>query len=161
MLTLAAQCRSELRELLSRYAIELAEIPIDQDIPHSYWGNPEAGRLRSKLFARPDTPLHSILHEACHYICIPFDQRQSEKIDAGGSFAEENATCYLQIMLGEQLEDYSREIHFQDMDTWGYSFRLGSARRWFYEDAEDTQAWLKLQKLLTPEGQLSWQLRTK
>jgi len=28
------------------------------------------------------------------------------------------------------------------MDAWGYSFRLGSARRWFFEDADDARGWL-------------------
>jgi len=30
----------------------------------------------------------------------------------------------------------------QDIDTWGYSFRLGSARVWFEHDAEDARSWL-------------------
>ena len=35
-----------------------------------------------------------------------------------------------------------------DMDAWGYSFRLGSARRWFEEDAADASAWLTQRGLL-------------
>jgi hypothetical protein len=31
---------------------------------------------------------------------------------------------------------------FQDMDAWGYSFRLGSAKAWFEEDAQDAKQWL-------------------
>ena len=36
----------------------------------------------------------------------------------------------------------------QDMDDWGYSFRLGSTKRWYEEDAEDASAWLKRYGLL-------------
>jgi hypothetical protein len=28
------------------------------------------------------------------------------------------------------------------MDEWGYSFRLGSTRAWFEQDAEDARLWL-------------------
>lgn len=31
----------------------------------------------------------------------------------------------------------------RDMDSWGYSFRLGSARTWFNEDADDAVEFLK------------------
>jgi len=39
----------------------------------------------------------------------------------------------------------------QDMDIWGYSFRLGSAQAWFEHDAEDTRAWLQQRGLLPPD----------
>ena len=32
---------------------------------------------------------------------------------------------------------------FADMDAWGYTFRLGSARAWFERDAEDAAAFLQ------------------
>jgi len=35
-----------------------------------------------------------------------------------------------------------------DMDAWGYTFRLGSARAWFEHDAEDARAWLVARGLL-------------
>jgi len=35
------------------------------------------------------------------------------------------------------------------MDEWGYTFRLGSARAWFENDAEDARAFL-VQKNLLP-----------
>jgi hypothetical protein len=31
----------------------------------------------------------------------------------------------------------------QDMDAWGYSFRLGSTAAWFEADAEDARDWLR------------------
>jgi hypothetical protein len=36
------------------------------------------------------------------------------------------------------------------MDAWGYSFRLGSARAWFEQDAEDARAFLEARGLLPP-----------
>jgi hypothetical protein len=62
--------------------------------------------------------------------------------DAGGEIAEENAVCYLQALLADQLPGYSRAQLFADMDAWGYSFRLGSAAAWFERDADDARAWL-------------------
>jgi hypothetical protein len=47
----------------------------------------------------------------------------------------------------------------QDMDSWGYSFRLGSTRAWFKRDAEDAKDWLIQHQLLSPVGQPSWRLR--
>jgi len=38
------------------------------------------------------------------------------------------------------------------MDAWGYSFRLGSARAWFENDAEDAIGWLKQRDFM---GQVS------
>ncbi len=35
-----------------------------------------------------------------------------------------------------------RERMCRDMDEWGYTFRLGSAARWFEQDAEDAHDWL-------------------
>jgi hypothetical protein len=45
------------------------------------------------------------------------------------------------------------------MDEWGYSFRLGSAARWFAEDAEDARAWLLEQGLIDPRGAVAYTLR--
>ena len=39
--------------------------------------------------------------------------------------------CYLQILLADALHGVGRERLMQDMDEWGYSFRLGSTRAWF------------------------------
>ena len=47
-----------------------------------------------------------------------------------------------------------------DMDTWGYSFRLGSTARWFTKDAEDAQAWLCRHGILSREGLLTGELRS-
>ena len=63
--------------------------------------------------------------------------------DAGGDDAEECAVCYLQILLADELPQFGRERMFEDMDAWGYTFRLGSARAWFEQDAADARAWLR------------------
>ena len=89
------------------------------------------------LIVRADTPLHSILHETCHFICMDPARRAGLDTDAGGDYDEENAVCYLQILLADEIPEFGRENMLRDMDTWGYTFRLGSARNWFREDAED------------------------
>ena len=62
--------------------------------------------------------------------------------DAGGDDPEENAVCYLQILLADQIPGVGRQRLCDDMDTWGYSFRLGSTRAWFEGDADDARIWL-------------------
>ena len=47
----------------------------------------------------------------------------------------------------------------QDMDSWGYSFRLGNTRRWFEEDADDAKAWLLKHDLIDPKGRPTFFLR--
>jgi len=101
------------------------------------------------VLARPDTPVHSVLHEACHAICMTEARRQRLHTDAGGDTDEENAVCYLSILLAGELPGFGRERMFADMDRWGYSFRLGSAEAWFCQDAGDARAWLRLRKLIT------------
>ncbi len=45
-------------------------------------------------------------------------------------------------MLAGRIPGFGRRRCCADMDAWGYSFRLGSAQRWFEHDAADAQAWL-------------------
>jgi hypothetical protein len=113
----------------------------------------------STLFARADTPLHSILHEAAHFICMTAERRAGLDRDAGGGDAEESAVCYLQILLAEQLRGVGRERLCGDMDAWGYSFRLGSAGRWFEQDANDSRDWLCRHGIITEAGGLTGALR--
>lgn len=136
--------------LLVGFGLRLVLLPAGADIPGTYWGAPEAGLSGDQLFVRPDTPVHSALHEAAHFICMPPERRAGLHRDAGGDAAEEDAVCYLQILLGAELTatGWSRERLFADMDAWGYSFRLGSTRRWFEDDADDAQAWLQHRGLL-------------
>jgi hypothetical protein len=145
--------------LLSRYGLQLEIVPDAQPIPGSYWHEDEAGIIGLSVFVRQDTPLHSVLHEGCHTICMDEERRAVLHTDACGEYSEEDAVCYLQILLADNIEGFGRERAWQDMDTWGYTFRLGSAKRWFEEDAEDARAWLVQHGLLTQEGNICFQLR--
>jgi hypothetical protein len=134
--------------LLARYGLELLHVDDGAPIPGSYWGEPEAGIIGSTVHARGDTPLHSMLHEACHLIVLPPERRALVHTDATDSVPEEDATCYLQIVLADALPGVGRDRLMADMDAWGYSFRLGSTRAWFERDAEDARAWLQARGLL-------------
>lgn len=135
------------RRLLDSFGIALAPVPDAQPIPGSYWGEPEAGLVGATVHARRDTPVHSLLHEACHLIVLAPGQRESVHTDATRSVAEEDASCYLQIVLGARLPEVGAERLMCDMDAWGYTFRLGSTRAWFEHDAELTRAWLAAREL--------------
>lgn len=147
--------RLELELLLDRYGLELTVVAPNQVIPGSYWGEREAGLIGSKIYARLDTPLHSVLHETAHFICMSPERRAGLHTDAGGDDAEESAVCYLQILLSESLRNVGRERLCRDMDAWGYSFRLGSAAKWFAEDAEDSRAWLLGHGLIDARGRVT------
>jgi hypothetical protein len=159
MIACGAQDSLQLARLLAQFGIEIVPVAPGEPIPGSYWGEPEAGLIGHRLFVRADTPLHSALHESCHYVCMDPQRRLSLHTDAGGDFAEENAVCYLQILLADQLSGMGRERLFADMDAWGYSFRLGSARVWFERDAEDARQWLVDQGLIGPGGHPTWKVR--
>lgn len=131
-----------LRTLLARFGLELVPVADGKPIPGSYWGEPEAGVIGSRVFARPDTPIHSVLHEACHLIVLPPERRAQVHTDASDSIPEEDATCYLQILLADRIAGVGRQRLMADMDAWGYSFRLGSAAAWFEQDAENAREWL-------------------
>ena len=137
MLLLNSFDRIHLEMLLDRYGLQLTLVAPDEVIPGSYWGDREAGLIGSKIFGRLDTPLHSVLHESAHFICMTPERRARLDTDAGGDHAEENAVCYLQILMAQVLPNVGRERMCRDMDEWEYSFRLGSAAAWFAEDAED------------------------
>ncbi len=148
-----------LEALLSRFDLRLHRWPADEPIPASYWGECEAGLVRGQIHARGDTPLHSILHESCHYICMDGERRQRLDTDAGSDEAEENAVCYLQVLLADELDGFGRARMFADMDHWGYSFRLGSSRAWFERDAADALDWLLKHRLLDGERRPRFRLR--
>ncbi len=130
-----------LNQLLARYQLSL-KVVSDDEIPGSYWGDEEAGLIGHELYARSDTPIHSILHEGCHFICMDEERRAQLHTNAEGDYDEENAVCFLQILLADDLPEMGQNRMMQDMDHWGYSFRLGSAKNWFEQDAEDAQNWL-------------------
>ena len=122
--------------VLSHYGMTLKLLAPEEEIPGSYWGDSEAGLRGDTLYVRLDTPVHSALHEACHYICMSPERRAGLDRDAGGDDPEECAVCYLQVLFADLLPGVGRERLMRDMDAWGYSFRLGSTRDWFERDAE-------------------------
>ena len=152
--------------LLGRFGLTLVVVADDAAIPGSFWGEREAGVIGHTVYARRDTPLHSLLHEACHLIVIPPTLRFRVHTDASDSQFEEDATCYLQLLLADELRGFGIERAFADMDAWGYTFRLGSAKRWFQQDADDAAEFLHdlrhLDGLLpaTPDVSVSPALRT-
>ena len=127
------------RALLARHGLQLVEVAPGAAIPGSYWGEREAGVIGTRVYARPDTPVHSLLHEACHLLVLPPERRALVHTDATDSIEEEDATCYLQIVLADALPGVGRAHMQADMDAWGYSFRLGSARAWFEQDASEAR----------------------
>jgi len=151
---------ASLVRLLARYGMVLSEEPRGSVIPGSFWGDEEAGLVGNTLKVREDTPLHSILHETCHYICMDENRRRGLDTDAGGDYDEENAVCYLQILLADEVADFDRSRMMSDMDTWGYTFRLGSARAWFEQDAQDARRWLLIHKLIDRKATSTFRTRT-
>jgi hypothetical protein len=159
VLLVNAMDRLCLELLLDRYGLELHLVAPEEVIPGSYWGEREAGLLGATIFARLDTPLHSVLHESAHFICMSPERRAGLDTDAGGDDAEESAVCYLQMVLAESLPNVGRERLSRDMDEWGYSFRLGSAAAWFAGDAEDAREWLIRSGLLDSHGAVTYACR--
>jgi hypothetical protein len=151
--------RLSLELLLDRYGLELQLVAPDEVIPGSYWGEREAGLIGARIFARLDTPLHSVLHESAHFICMTPERRAGLDTDAGGDDAEETAVCYLQVVLAESLPNVSRERMCRDMDDWGYSFRLGGTAAWLAADAADARDWLIRHGVLDSKGDITYACR--
>ena len=141
--------------LLAGYGLLLHRVADGAPIPGSYWGEPEAGIVGCEVFARADTPVHSLLHEASHLIVLPPARRRSVHTDATDSIEEEDAVCLLQALLGEALPGVGRERVLADMDAWGYTFRLGSARAYFERDADAAWAWLQARGLVDARRRLA------
>jgi hypothetical protein len=152
--------RLALALLLQRFGLELVLVAQQEDIPGSYWGEREAGLIADRLYARLDTPVHSVLHETSHYVCMTPERRAGLERDAGGDDLEESAVCYLQILLAVELPRLGRERLCADMDAWGYSFRLGSVRAWFETDAADARDWLRAHALIDEHDRTTGLLRT-
>lgn len=151
--------RSAIESLLGRYRLELTIEDDQAEITGSFWGDSEAGIVGTRVFVRADTPIHSLLHEAGHVICMTAERRSGLDRDAGGDDLEEAAVCYMQIVLADQLDGVGQRRLMQDMDSWGYSFRLGNTRDWFEQDAEDAEEFLKNHGLLTKAGLPTFRLR--
>jgi hypothetical protein len=150
---------ARVRRLARRYGVELVLVPDRETIPASYWGDSEAGLRADRLYVRRDTPLHSALHELAHYVCMDSERRRCLDRDAGGDHAEEDAVCYLQILLSDSVPGCGRARMCRDMDAWGYTFRLGTAQRWFDCDAREAAAWLHMAGLVDADQRPTWRLR--
>ena len=159
MLLVNAIDRLKLELLLDRYGLQLQLVAPEEILPGSYWGEREAGLIGATIFARLDTPLHSVLHESAHYMCMTPERRAGLDTNAGGDDAEESAVCYLQVVLAGLLPGVGRERMYCDMDDWGYTFRLGSAAAWFESDAEDARDWLIRHELLDLQGAVRYVCR--
>jgi hypothetical protein len=153
ILRLADIDRTAVESLLARHGLSLTLVADGEAIPGSFWGDDEAGIIGHTVYARGDTPVHSVLHEAGHLIVLPPQRRGGVHTDATDSIEEEDAACYLQIVLGDVLPGVGRERIMADMDAWGYTFRLGSACAWFEHDAENAKTWLIERGLLNPAGE--------
>ncbi len=149
----------ELQTLLENYGLQIEIIPEHEKIPGSWFGEPEAGLIQNTLYIRNDTPVHSALHEACHYICMPAERRNLLDTNAGGDYDEENGVCYLSILLSDSISNFGKQRMMQDMDEWGYTFRLGSSQAWFEQDAEDAQQWLLHHGLIDQSNHVTGRLR--
>lgn len=148
-----------LESLLGRYDLILSLQPECEAITGSFWGDSEAGVVGQNIFVRSDTPIHSLLHETCHVICMTSERREHLQTDAGGDDLEESAVCYLQVVLSDEIDGVGRDRLMSDMDTWGYSFRIGDTRAWFESDAEDERKWLIDNNLLSAAGRPTFRLR--
>jgi hypothetical protein len=146
--------------LTRRFGVELRHLSQDEVLPGSYWGDSEAGLRGNVLYVRADTPLHSLLHELSHFVCMSAERRGNLDRDAGGDDAEECAVCYLQILLADELPPLGRERMFADMDAWGYTFRLGTSREWFERDAEDARVWLNESGLIDDRLRPTFRLKS-
>ena len=159
VLTVSEVNETILDDLIGRFGIKVARVPPRSPIPGSFWGEPEAGAVGRTVYVRDDTPLHSLLHETCHIVCMCPKRRADLDRDAGGDDTEEAAVCYLQILLAGCLATVGCARILRDMDAWGYSFRLGSAGRWFSEDADDARHWLQSHELIDQHQQPTFALR--
>jgi hypothetical protein len=148
VLTLGEIVWDDARALLAGYGLTLVRVDDGAEIPGSFWGECEAGLIGATVYARGDTPVHSLLHEACHLIVLSPEARAAVHTDATQSIEEEDAVCVLQALLGDALPGVGRDRILADMDAWGYSFRLGSARAYLERDSRDAWAWLRAHGLL-------------
>jgi len=160
ILRVGPEADASILALTSRFGVELRHLAPQETLPGSYWGDSEAGLRGNVLYVRADTPLHSLLHELSHFVCMSADRRAGLDRDAGGDDAEECAVCYLQILLADLLPQLGRERMFADMDAWGYTFRLGSSRAWFERDAADASKWLRESGLIDDRERPTCQIRS-
>lgn len=148
-----------LSSLVAPWGLAVAVADDGAEIPGSYWGEAEAGLVGHTLWVRIDTPVHSALHEAAHFVCMDDARRAALLRDAGGDYDEENAVCYLQILWADLLPSVGAARLMSDMDRWGYTFRLGSARAWFEQEADEARDWLRTRDIIDAAGHVRFSER--
>ena len=57
------------------------------------------------------------------------------------------------------IPEMKQHLMLSDMDEWGYSFRLGSAKNWFEKDAEDALAWLQRKNIINHKQEITFLLQ--
>lgn len=111
--------------LIQRYGLDLETVPAGEAITGSYWGEPEAGIVGNTIYVRGDTPVHSVLHEASHVICMSPDRRASLDRDAGGDDLEECAVCFFADRTRKRATRCRRETTHAGYGRLGLQFSTG------------------------------------
>ena len=73
--------------------------------------------------------------------------------------SEKNGVCYLQILLTDHLPDIGKDRMMTDMDSSGYTFRLGSTKTWFEQNAGGAKQWLINHRIIHEKQNPTWQCR--
>ena len=87
VLRCAALAEGVIDALFAPYRLGTERLADGSRIPGTYWGEPEAGLVGQTLYYRGDTPVHSLLHEGAHFICLSPARRDGLHTDAGGDAA--------------------------------------------------------------------------
>ena len=122
--------------LLARYGLAARARRRRRADPRQLLGRTRSRPDRPRVHARDDTPVHSLLHEAAHLIVLPPERaRRAYRRHRFGRGRRRR----LRAAVAARRRPARRRPRalMADMDAWGYTFRLGSARAYFERDAED------------------------
>lgn len=133
--------------LLARYGLRLHRVESDAAIPGSFWGEPEAGIIGCDVYVRDDTPVHSLLHEAGHLIVLPAENALRCIPTRPIRWKKKTPPVTCRSCWPSNCLVWAARL-MADMDSWGYTYRLGSTRAWFEQDAENARSWLDARGLL-------------
>ena len=88
------------RTLLAQHGLDLIDIGAGEPIPGSFWGVPEAGVIGARVYVRADTPVHSLLHEACHLVVMPAARRNARWADWVAARMAQPGTVFVAVGAG-------------------------------------------------------------